>query len=378
VKKFNTAVRDAQATEVIPISPGKFDVDEYAAYAERLNEKCDAFWKSPSGVLVYRRMRVAECFSYGCRDMRESLENQLGALKKSMLYKADVPNFLETWYGIGTIASAFGGDYTWNEGIAPAMKASFNSLDEVLSCTPCEVANTSIGRHTLQMIEYFMEKTGGKLPISLTDTQSPLNMAGHLLPLDLFFMSFLTEPEKVLKLFDILVNLSLSFNKEQVKITGNALVCPGHGFASSTCWKGLGMSDDNALMISPEQYLQLAAPSVEAICKPMGGPAFHSCGNWAPWIDAVLDIKGLLMADGAFSSETDPNAITNLEAFHSLANTGIVLNARIVGDMNTIEQQVKRLWTPGMKLVVVTYCTTPEEQARAYDLIHSIGTRYEE
>ncbi len=348
MKKFNISISDSQATEVVPLSPGKFDFNEYVEYSEPLNKKCDAFWKSSSGVMVYRRMRVAECFSYGCRDMKTSLENQLGALKKSMLFKADIPNFLEPWYGIGTIASAYGSDYIWLEGNAPAMKASFSSLDDVISCTPREVTTTAIGKHTLQMIEFFMEKTKGKLPISLTDTQSPLNMVGHLLPLDQFLMSFLTEPEKVLHLFDIFANLSLNFNKEQVKIIGDALACPGHGFASSTCWKGLGMSDDNALMISPEQYLELAAPSVEK------------------------NVKGLLMADGAFSPETDPDAISDLEAFHCLANTGIVLNARIVGDLDTIEQQVKRLWVPGMKLVVVTYCSTPEEQAKAYDLIHEI------
>ena len=372
MKKFNIGISDAQATEVVPISPGEFDIDEYAEYAATLNKKCDGFWKSPSGVLVYRRMRVAECFSYGCRDMKVSLENQLGALKKSMAFKADVPNFLEPWYGIGTIASAFGGDYKWSEGNAPAMKASFSSLDELLAYMPNEVATTTIGNHTLRMIEYFMEKTGGKLPISLTDSQSPLNIAGYLLPLDQFFMSLLTEFDKVINLFDILSDLSLNFNEEQVKITGNARVYPGHGFASSCCWKGLGMSDDNALMISPEQYLQWVAPSVKKICKPSGGPAFHSCGNWAKWIDAVMNVKGLLMADGAFSPETDPDANTDLEAFHRLANTGTILNARIVGDSATIEQQVRRLWVPGMRLVVVTYCSTAEEQARVYDLIHEI------
>src|SRR4030042_6541957 len=229
MKKFNIGISDAQATEVVPISPGEFDIDEYAEYAAMLNKKCDAFWKSLSGVLVYRRMRVAECFSYGCRDMKVSLENQLGALKKSMVFKADVPNFLEPWYGIGTIASAFGGDYQWSEGNAPAMKASFSSLDELLAYMPNEVAATTIGNHILRMIEYFMEKTGGKLPISLTDSQSPLNIAGYLLPLDQFFMSLLTEFDKEITLFDLLSDLSLNFNEEQVKITGNARVYPENG-----------------------------------------------------------------------------------------------------------------------------------------------------
>jgi hypothetical protein len=49
-----------------------------------------------------------------------------------------------------------------------------------------------------------------------------------------------------------------------------------------------------------------------------------------------------------------------------------VLNARIVGNPETIEKQVRRLWYPGMKLVVVTYCQHPDEQSGAYELIHHI------
>jgi hypothetical protein len=371
-KKFDIQLADAQATQVLPVNPEKFDLAKYEAYADGLTQACASFWQQPSGVAVYRRMRVGECFSYGSRDMKRSLDLQLGALEKSMLFKADVPNFLEPWYGIGTVASAFGGDYIWHDGNAPTLKSRFSSIDEILAFKPQEVATTNIGRHTLNMIEYFMDQTKGRLPISLTDTQSPLNMVGHLYPLDQFFMDLLMEPEKAMQLFEILSDLSIRFNQEQIKLIGSALASPGHGFASSTQWQGLGMSDDNAIMISPDQYLEMAAPSVEKICTPMGGPVFHSCGDWSGWVDAVLKINGLKMVDAAFSPETDPGATNNLEAFHQFAHTGIVLNARIVGDLETIREQVSRLWVPGMKLVVVTYCETPEEQERAYDLIHEI------
>lgn len=289
-----------------------------------------------------------------------------------MLFKADVPNFLEPWYGIGTVASAYGGDYIWPEGNAPALKTRFSSLDELLVAEPQQVATTNIGSHTLDMIEYFMDQTKGRLPISFTDTQSPLNMVGHLLPLDQFFMDILMEPEKVMHLFEVLSDLSIRFNQEQKNLIGSALASPGHGFASSTQWRGLGMSDDNAIMISPEQYLEIAAPYVAKICAELGGPVFHSCGDWSGWVDAVLQIKGLKMADGAFSPQTDPGATDNLEAFHRFANTGVVLNSRIVGDLETIKEQVLRLWIPGMKLVVVTYCETSEEQNEAYHLIHEL------
>ncbi|HPR30988.1 MAG TPA: uroporphyrinogen decarboxylase family protein [Prolixibacteraceae bacterium] len=372
MKKFDNTIADSQATRVVPVSPWKFDFKGYNAYALELNQRCSEFWNSDSGVLVYRRMRVAECFSHGCRDRKNSLELQLGALQKSMLFKADVPNFLEPWYGIGTIASAFGGDYVWHEGNAPALETRFSSIDEALACEPVPVEKTPIGKHTLNMIEYFVDKTRGLLPVSFTDTQSPLNMAGHLLPLDEFFIQFFLDTEKVTTLLNRIADLSIDFNKKQKEIIGEALALPGHGFASSTVWSGLGMSDDNAIMISPEQYLELAVPSVEKICMPYGGPVFHSCGDWSDWVDAVLQMKNIRMADGAFSPQTDPGATDNLEAFHRFANTGVILNARMVGDPATIETQVKRLWAPGMKLIVVTYCDTPEEQEQAYTLIHQL------
>ena len=372
MQKFDTSVSDSQATKVDPVSPANFDFQGYQEYADKLNQECSRFQDAPSGVLVYRRMRVAECFSYGCRDWKNSLELQLGALEKSRLFKADVPNFLEPWYGIGTIASAFGGDYVWHEGNAPALETRFSSIDEALAFDPIEVEKTAIGKHTLEMIEYFMDKTKGRPPVSFTDTQSPLNMVGHLLPLDEFFIQFIIEPQKVATLLDRIAELSIAFNKKQQQLIGDALALPGHGFASSSQWQGLGMSDDNAIMISPDQYLELAAPTVEKICAPYGGPVFHSCGNWSPWIDAVLKMKGIRMADGAFSPQTDPGATNNLEEFHRFAHTGVVLNARIVGDLETIETQVKRLWVPGMKLVVVTYCETPEEQEKAYEVVHRV------
>jgi hypothetical protein len=33
---------------------------------------------------------------------------------------------------------------------------------------------------------------------------------------------------------------------------------------------------------------------------------------------------------------------------------------------------VKRLWIRGLKLIVVTYCPSPDEQARVYGRVHEV------
>lgn len=370
--KFDNSIADSQATKVAPVAPRQFDFAAYREYADNLNAICRKFIAEESGVLVYRRMRVAECFSYGCRDRRNSLELQLGALSAGMKFKADVPNFLEPWYGIGTIPSAFGSEYTWIPGNAPAIKPMFSSVQEILDSDPVPVASTAIGKHTLEMVEYFMDQTKGMVPVSLTDSQSPLNMVSHLCPMEGFFTDMLLEPEKIVQLFDLLAGLSIEFNRQQRRLIGDALASPGHGFASSTEWAGLGMSDDNVLMISPDQYSALAVPALEKIGRDFGGTAFHSCGNWAPWIGEVLKIAGLKMADGAFTPETDPGYITDCKEFHRFSGTGVILNARMVGGPDVLEEKVKELWVPGLKLVVVTYCLSAEEQEEVYNRIHRI------
>lgn len=371
-KSFDVSKADSQGTEVKPLEPSMFDIEQYVEYEAGLLQRNRRFWEGGSGVAVYRRFRVPEVFSYGCRDMRRSLGLQLAALKESMKYKSDIANFLEPWYGIGTIASAFGLQYIWHDGQAPATKAPFKTLEEVLGYKYIPVENTDIGRHTLDMIEYFLETTKGRIPMSLTDTQSPLNIASYLINISDLFLEVYDEPEKYLQVLEIITKLLADFTRKQTGLVGNALAAPGHGFASSRAFNGIGMSDDNALMVSNDMYEEFEVPMREKVGSEFGGAVFHSCGNWSKKIPVVKEIKSLVMADGAFSAQTDPDP-NPLEPFREgFADTGIVLNARIVGDAETVAEKVEKLWKPGMKLIVVTYCETPEEQEKAYNRIHEI------
>lgn len=370
--QFNYNLADAQAVTVKPVEPEAFPFDEYVGYAEGLRRRARAFRLAPAGVLVYRRMRVAEVFAAGSRDMAASLGWQLGALAASMEFPADLPNFLEPWYGIGTTASAYGSEYIWNEGQAPGMLPRFESAAEALAAEPVQVQQTRIGQHTLAMLDYFMERTRGRLPISPCDIQSPLNVACNLVNTNNLLMDCLDDPESVASLLDRLAGLIVEFTQIQARLLGPAAVWPGHGFASSPEFTGLGQSDDNIVMVSPDMYRELAVAALVKAGAPFGGPVFHSCGNWGGWAHVVRDIPGLKTVDAAFGAQTDPNPNQPETIAEAFAGTGIVLNARIVGGVDQVEALVRRLWRPGLKLIVVTYCPTPAEQTEAYRRIHEI------
>ncbi len=370
--EFNVNLADSQATAVTPVEAGKFDIEEYAAYAQALDETCKKFWESNSGVLVYRRMRVKEVFAEDCRDMKKSLEWQLGALRQSMKFKADIPNFLEPWYGLGTVASAYGFGYIWEKGLAPAVDGKFASTAELLDAPYKPVAETEIGRHTLEMVSYFLEQTKGRLPMSYCDVQSPLNTLSNIIDSNQFYMDFYLDADAMMKAMDRTADLLIDFTREQQKLIGDALVKPGHGFASSRSFSGLGMSDDTVTMLSPDLYMDMAVPAMKKAGDAFGGTVFHSCGTWSDKKTDIVSIPNIRMADGAFSKATDPGANETDGYADAFANTGVVLNARIVGTPDLVEEKVKSLWKPGMKLIVVTYCDTPAEQEAVYNRIHEI------
>ncbi len=370
--QFNIYSSDSQASKVQPLRPEEFDFDAYAEYEARLNQGCKKFWEATSGVMVYRRMRVKEVFAEDSADWQKSLHWQLGALQQSTAYKADIPNFLEPWYGIGTIASAYGFGYRWEQGQAPALNGKFEQLEHLLQADFKPVAQTAIGKHSMEMAEYFLEQTRGRLPMSWCDVQSPLNVLCNLVDSNMLFPEFYLNPGPVEQAMDRITDLLIEFTKLQTELIGPALAKPGHGFASSRFFEGFGMSDDNIVMLPPELYMNFAMPRMIRAGQPFGGPVFHSCGNWSDKKEDIARMAGLRMADGAFSKATDPDA-NPCEGFAAaFAHTGIVLNARIVGNLETLGQKVKQLWAPGMKLIVVTYCESPQEQAAAYDLIHEI------
>ena len=132
------------------------------------------------------------------------------------------------------------------------------------------------------------------------------------------------------------------------------------------------MSDDVMTLLGPDQYREFGVPRLAQCGEPFGGPVVHSCGNWANKVEVVRDIPGLVMVDAAFTPQTDPSPNDPARFAEVFAGTGVVVNARMVGNKDSVLRCVKTLWRPGMKLIVVTYCQDPKEQAEIYDTIHTM------
>ncbi|MBF9016585.1 MULTISPECIES: uroporphyrinogen decarboxylase family protein [unclassified Oceanispirochaeta] len=373
---FDTSKADSQGTKIKRLSVRDFDIQKYQDYESMLLEKCREFTLKEEGVAVYRRFRVPEVYSWACSDKKRSLELQLSALQTSMSFKTDIPNFLEPWYGIGVISSAFGVPYIWKDDQAPAVDGQFKTAKEALSHRLCSVAESREGKHVLEMIEYFLDQTKGKIPMSLTDTQSPLNIASsYLMDSTAFMYEIYDNPDDLKELMIVIAEMEKDFIQKQLDLIGDALVKPGHGFASARNFSGLGFSDDNFLMFSDEDYKSFAIDSMVKVSEQFAGPVFHSCGNWTERSSLIQSIPSLLMADGAVGNQTDPSPNDPTQLGRDFADTGIILHTRIVGNSEIVSHNFNKLWRTGLKCIVATYCETPEDQFEAYASIMSISQK---
>lgn len=371
---FDITSKDAQAMPVEPVEPAAFDYAEYADHAAGAEARYAAFLAQPEGVAVWQRVRVADVFRDGCRDMEASLRWQLGGLTKAMSYATDAANYLEPWYGIGVTAAAFGGEYDWPEGQSPVVRPLYQSLAEMpATLKPRAASESQVMRHVLRMIAYFLEETGGRLPMSWSDLQNPLNVATELVETSAFFAGFVDAPDEVRRLLAALTDEVIRFTREQSALIGDRLAQPGHGFASARCGSGIGLSTDNLVMISPRSYRAFCSENDARIGAAFGGTATHSCGDWARWLPAVKANPQLRMVDAAFTPQTDPNCNDPAAFREAFAGTGIIVHARMVGAPADVLEKARQLWGPGMRLIVVTYEQDPAEQHRLYAALRDLA-----
>lgn len=372
VPQFDYTKPDAMAMQVEPVEPHEFDFDKYEDFATEADQRYAEFLAKQTGVAVWQRVRVGEVFRDACRDMKLSLRLQLGGLKKAMDYLTDAPAYLEPWYGIGTTVAAFGAQYEWVLGQAPVVKPLYRTFNELPELTIRASNDAPILQYTIDTIEYFIEQTHRRVPISWCDIQSPINAVAGLVEITEFFVAMRQQPDRVKAVLTVLAEEIVRFTKIQSQLIGPALARPGHGFASARTGTGIGLSTDNLIMISPAMYLEFCAAHTAWIGEHFGGVAIHSCGNWGHWLNAVKQVPNLIMVDGAFSPQTDPDPCNCEEFRDALVNSGIILQARIVGEPDEVLSHVKRLWQPGMRLIVVTHVQDAKAQHKLYHDIHEL------
>jgi hypothetical protein len=323
-------------------------------YLRRREERLagvERLWRGEKRFLIIQRPAYhlwAECNSvqgvYG-NNMRH-MESWL-----SMPWSDELPH-MQAWFGTGVYANAFGCEYLWRDGEAPDSHVRYHGIEEVRGLAMPDWRTSPVMGMVLECIDVLKERTRGRFPIALTDTQSPFDTATLVLDTSEFFTACYTEEETAHALMTTIADLVVAFSREQARRIGDELVSrPGHVMPSLPGFRGITLSDDNLAVSSPLINERFSLPCNQRIADALGGVAVHSCGVWDHTMK-LLPGRGVMAVDCSVSPRWDPTPMTPEMVRAALKGTGIVVKARCGGTREEIEHAISALAGPDMRLIL--------------------------
>ena len=236
------------------------------------------------------------------RDRLQSAEKYLAAqleeIEGQLAFRGDFVPALSPALGVVGIPSAFGCEVVWWEKDFPSVKPIRNDDPRRILEIEKPSADTGELKRVLDHTRFFLEATGGRLPIRMGDIQGPLDSAALVFGHTEFFETMRTHPAEAMRLMELVTEVSIDFVKAQRRLVKEA----GAEFVPSLFqpWipdsAGVSISNDAAVMISPEMHDRFCLPFLNRLSEEFGGIYIHSCGNWAhliPSLAKVRELRGL-------------------------------------------------------------------------------------
>ena len=305
-----------------------------------------------------------------CNSIEDIYRNNIAYMEDSLRldWTDDLP-YLEPWIGTGVYANAFGCEYHFRDNIAPHVRYRYHKIEELRSIEYPDYRQSPIMKMVLDCIDCFRERTRDRLPIALTDTQSPFDTATLVLDAAEFFVACYTEPEIVARFLQQITDLIVEFSRVQMEHIGpELLVQPGHLMPSVVGGPGISISDDNLAVSSPAINRRFALPLDEQLAKQFGGLAIHSCGVWTHTMAMLRDLQnitGIECQVGNGRGDHDPNPNPPAQVRQAIAGSSLVVKARLGSDLEKALVAIDELASPQLRLVVeIGY--TPEHAEQNY------------
>ena len=105
-------------------------------------------------------------------------------------------------------------------------------------------------------------------------------------------MACYTNPDEVHHIMRLLTDQFIEYYEAQLKIIENPAY-PGHNFPLGEAGRGISISDDNIVMISPQIFEEFNLPYLSEISEHFGGLYYHSCGKYDHMVESILKIPKL-------------------------------------------------------------------------------------
>ncbi|MBT7122825.1 MAG: hypothetical protein HN948_07430, partial [Clostridia bacterium] len=221
------------------------------------------------------------------------LTQQLRNITLTSRLDTDYAPYLEPWICVPIHVEPFGAKIKFMENEWPsAYPVITDNPQDVykLKCKP--VWQSDLWKRLRGIIDFFQANTRGDIPIALTDPQGPFTNASLLWQTDEFFTACYTHPKQVHHIMNILTDSFIEYTDAQLKLIDNPAF-PGHSFPLGETGRGISLSDDNSVMISPAMFEEFNLPYLNRISEHYNGIYYHSCGNYMKVLPSIMKIKKL-------------------------------------------------------------------------------------
>ncbi len=202
-----------------------------------------------------------------------------------------MPN-LKPNLGIQIVAQAFGCACTPNDEADPWAKPLItdDNIQDVHTLAMPDVATSPVFARGYERLEYFQQRSA--LPLRLINVPSPLVTASLLWEYTSFIQATVLFPAEVHALLEKVTHVTIGYIQEQLRRIRN-LHTMGHEMWYIPREVGVRVSDDTAVLLSPDLYRQFGVKYNSMISRALGGIVVHSCGDVQNVVAAMMEIEGL-------------------------------------------------------------------------------------
>lgn len=163
-------------------------------------------------------------------------------------------------------------------------------IDDFRNLPDPEIRVGSPAWEWLEMQKYVLDETDGALPIHVTDSQGPLDIAGSMAGYEQILLLPYTDEDLYFSFMNKLADAFIMYWEMQKRLVGDLFIgthLGAHEYVPPSF--GCALSADSLVMLSEDFYVSFYEPIVKKISDAFGGLCIHSCGNWAHLIKRITD-----------------------------------------------------------------------------------------
>jgi hypothetical protein len=287
------------------------------------------------------------------------------------VYDYGLPN-IKPNQGIGIVAAAFGCEQTVNNEADPWIKAIIRE-ENAEDVNKLEIPNpetNAVFQKVWKRIEALQNLSS--LPLRMVNVPSPLVTASMIWDYTSFIEALLIFPDEVHILLEKVTEATIIYIREQFRriknlfSVGHESICPVPHFA------GVRLSDDTAVLLSPDLYREFGVKYLNKISREFGGVMVHSCGDVQNVVAAMMEIEGLKGLDFTIPQVMNWEAIRDAAA----GKTVLCLRHRYWdhpqdASVDLLEYSKRLVETFGRKgLIIETAAPTPDEARALGEKLH--------